>query len=133
MRLSTLIEDTLYEIARGIERARARSKDLIAISPSSMGGQKLEELSYVDFDVSIVVGETTEGKTGESGEFGGEIQVASIFKAGGKFGGSSGQTNSNSMEQTHRVAFKVPVYFQASFKNNPAAAEAAAIVLNSDA
>jgi len=129
MRLSDFIQDTLYEIALGVEIARARAVDLIPISPSTLDGEQIEEKSYVDFDVSIVVNETTDTATGSTGKIGGEIKVASIAKISAEVGGNTENNKSNSSEHTHRVAFKVPVYMHANFKNNPAAAEAAAITL----
>jgi hypothetical protein len=129
MRLSTFIQDTLYEIALGVELARARAIELVAISPSSLDGQAINERSYVDFDVSVVVSEEQASRTGGSGKLGGEIRVAAIFKASAEGGGSKEANSARSTEQTHRVAFKVPIYMGANYKTNQAAIDAAAIFL----
>ena len=130
MRLSEFIEDTMFEIAFGIQRAQARAKDLVAINPGSLDGQRLTEKSYVDFDVSVVVNETTSSNKGGSGKIGGEISVASIAKLKADLGGSAEGKHENVTAKTHRVAFKVPVYLNADFKNNPATAAFAQEILS---
>ena len=130
MRLSEFIEDTLYEISVGVERARVKARNHIAINPSSIDGEQVTEKGYVEFDVSVVVGETDEAsRTGEKRATG-EIKVATILKIGGG-GSSQDQTSSTAKaEQTHRVSFKVPVYMNANYRNNPVAqAEAVALEL----
>ncbi|WP_297842518.1 hypothetical protein [Pseudomonas sp.] len=129
MRLSSFIHDTLYEIALGVELARARAKDLVAISPSRLDGVQIDEKSYVEFDVSVLVTESAENAAGGAAKVGGEIKVASIGKISAELGGKSEKNITNSNEQTHRVAFKVPIYMHANFKDNPAAAEASEIIL----
>jgi hypothetical protein len=129
MRLSEFIQDTLYEIAVGVQLAQAKAKDLVAISPSRIDGQLVEEKCYVDFDVSIIVTDTTGGNVTGSGKITGEIRVASIAKISGEVGGSGKKVHENTTAQTHRVLFKVPVYMHANFKNNPETAVAAAMLL----
>lgn len=122
MRLSAFIHDTLYEIALGVQLARARSRDLVAITPSTIDGESVSEKTYVDFDVAVVIGETdTTTKTGD-GKVGAEIQVASILKASVGAGGKIEANAKTSTEQTHRITFKVPIYMNAHFRNNPLAA-----------
>ena len=130
MRLSSFIQDTLYEIALGVELARAKAKDLVAINPSSLDGERITEKNYVDFDVSIVVGESEDKKTRGDGRIGGEIQVVSIAKVSAGSGIERETASSVTSQQTHRVSFKVPLYMNANYKNNPAAAEHAATLLN---
>jgi hypothetical protein len=125
MRLSDFIESTLYEIALGVERARYKARDLIAINPSRIDGEPLTEKSFIDFDVSILVGETEETKKGGSVGATAEIKVASIGKIGGTVGGKSEGTSTARAEQTHRVSFKVPVYMNANYQGNPATEAAA--------
>lgn len=129
MRLSDFIEDTLYEIALGVQLAQARAKDLMAINPGSLNGELIDERSYVDFDVSIVVTDEAGTKTSGSGKLGGAIKVASVFSASAEAGGERESSQARSKEQTHRVSFKVPVHMNADFKDNPAAAEAASRLL----
>ena len=123
MRLSDFIQDTLYEIALGVQLAQARAKDLVAISPSRLDGELLEEKSYVDFDVSVVVTDQMSGTKGGGAKLGGEIKVASIAKVSADINASGETKHENTNAQTHRVAFKVPVYMNASFKDNPATAQ----------
>lgn len=122
MRLSAFIHDTLYEIALGVQLARARARDLVAITPSTIDGEAVAEKTYVDFDVAVVVGESeTATKSGDS-KAGAEIQVASVIKANIGAGGKIESGSTASTEQTHRVAFKVPIYMNAHFRDNPLAA-----------
>ncbi len=130
MRLSQFIEDTMYEIALGIQRAQARAKDLVAINPGRLNGELLTEKSYVDFDVSVVVSDVASSSKEGGGKLGGEISVASIAKVKAEGGGSVDRKEENSTAKTHRVAFKVPVYLNADFKNNPATAAFAAEILS---
>jgi hypothetical protein len=66
MRLSAFIHDTLYEIALGVQLARTRARDLVAITPSTIDGEAVAEKTYVDFDVAVVVGESeTTTKSGD--------------------------------------------------------------------
>jgi hypothetical protein len=130
MRLSDFIQDTLYEIALGVQLAQARAKDLVAIAPSRIDGVLLEEKSYVDFDVSVVVTDSNSGAKGGGVKLGSEIKVASFVRISADINGSAGSKQENTSAQTHRVAFKVPVYMNASFKDNPATAIHAEALLN---
>lgn len=130
MRLSQFIEETMYEIAVGIQRAQLRAKDLVAINPGILDGEVLREKSSIDFDVSVVVNDATTVSEDGGGKVGGEINVASIAKIKAEVGGKAINSHENSTAQTHRVAFKVPVYLNADFKNNPPTVAFAAQVLN---
>ena len=121
MRLSDFIQDTLYEIARGVEAARIKARDLVAINPSRLDGEQITERSYIDFDVSIVVSETGENERSAGGRIGGEINVASVAKIGAGVGRKEKGSSSARAEQTHRVSFRVPVYLNANYRGNPAA------------
>ena len=129
MRLSQFIEDTLFEIARGVQRGQARAKDLIAISPSRLDGELVHEKSFIDFDVSVVVNDTATGGKGGIAKVGGEISVASIGKFSAELGGAVDKKQEQSTAQTHRVSFKVPVYMNAHYRDNPATAVFAAEIL----
>jgi len=129
MRLSEFIESTLFEIALGVERGRLKSRDLIAINPSRLDGEPITEKSFIDFDVSVLVSETDENSHGADAKASVEIKVASIAKIGGSVGAKMDGTSTARTEQTHRVSFKVPVYMNANYRNNPAVhAEAARFV-----
>lgn len=121
MRLSAFIHDTLYEIALGVQLARARSRDLVAISPAGISGEAVSEKTYVDFDVAVVVGEEDTTTKGGDGKAGAEIHVAAIIKANIGASGKIETGSTTSTEQTHRVAFKVPIYMNAHFRDNPLA------------
>lgn len=127
MRLSEFIQDMLYEIAEGVQGGSLKARDLVAIVPVSLNGEHVGEKNYIEFDVSIVVSESQEKKAGGDGKIGGEINVASVAKVSLGVGGTDSRSSSAKAEQTHRVAFKVPIYWAANYRNNPAtAAEAAA-------
>lgn len=129
MRLSSFIQDTLYEIALGVELGRARAKDLIAINPSSLDGEGITERSYIEFDVSVVASEDRASKMSGSGKLGTEIKVATVFSASVGADGERESSSATSNEQTHRVTFRVPVHMNANYAKNPAAAEQAAWLL----
>lgn len=120
MRLSEFIQDTLYEIAIGVDMARIKARNYVAINPVTINGERVEDRSYVDFDVSIIVGEAEETTGAGSGRVHGEIKVASLVKAGIDAGGQRQKTSSARAEQTHRVSFKVPFYMNANYRDNPA-------------
>ena len=109
MKLSELIEETLSEIALGVETAKTKSRHLIAISPASINKRMVSEITYIEFDVSIAV--TEKNDTGSSSERGGggEIKVLSIGGINGKAGSKSDESNSLSSQLSHRITFKVPV------------------------
>jgi len=129
MRLSQFVQDTLYEIALGVHLARARALDIAAISPNTVSGDDVAEKTYVDFDVAVVVNEGDTKVKGADGRVGGEIQVASVFKANVGGGGKTESTATASTQQTHRVTFKVPVFMNAHFRDNPEAQAEAKRVL----
>lgn len=120
MRLSVFIHDTLYEIALGVQIARARAGDLVAITPSTIDGESVAEKAYVDSDVAVVVNESETATKSGGGKAGAEIQVAAVIKANKVKSESTASSG-----QTHRVSFKAPIYMNAHFRRNPlAAAEA---------
>ena len=110
----------MYEIALGVERARLRARNLAAINPSTLDGEQISERSYVQFDVSIVVSDNEEVRKGGDAKVGGEIKVASIAKVSVGAGGKIETVAGAKSEQTHRVAFQVPMYMNANYRNNPA-------------
>jgi hypothetical protein len=125
MRLSDFVHDTLYEISLGVQLARARARDLVAITPSTIDGKAVSEKTYVDFDVAVVVSETDTKSRSSNGKAGAEILVASVIKASVGAAGKVESGLTTSTEQTHRVAFKVPIYMNAHFRNNPVAGDEA--------
>ncbi|THD64166.1 hypothetical protein [Phenylobacterium sp.] len=117
----------LYEIAEGVHGGSLKARDLVAIVPVSLNGEHVGEKNYIEFDVSVVVSEAEEKKAGGDGKLGGEINVASVAKISASLGGTAEGSSSAKAEQTHRVTFKVPIYWAANYRDNPATkAEAAA-------
>src|SRR3546814_15089242 len=103
--------------------------EIAAIAPESISGERVSERTYIDFDVAVVVGESdTTAKAGD-GRIGADIQVATIVKASAGMGGKAEATSTASQQQTHRVAFKVPVYLNAHFRENETAMAAHKTVL----
>ncbi|WKL58106.1 hypothetical protein Q1W73_03760 [Asticcacaulis sp. ZE23SCel15] len=109
MKLSELIEETLSEIALGVEAAKSKSKHLIAISPASINRRPVSEITYIEFDVSIAVSEKNDSSLSSEKAGGGEIKVMSIGGLSGKAGKNSSESNATSSELSHRITFKVPV------------------------
>lgn len=125
MRLSEFIQETLNEIALGVQAGALRAKDFVAISPSTINGQPVGEKGYVEFDVQVVVGESSTSTKGGKGQLGAEIQVAALGKLSASAGGDADATKAITSERTHHVTFKVPIYMAANFRGNPATAQEA--------
>jgi len=128
MLLSEFIEATVYEIALGVDRARVRARKYAAVNPNSIEGKNVLERNEINFDVSIVVTENGEVRKRGEAKLGGELKVASVLKV--SLGGTGGveDVEATKSEKTHRVAFKVPIYLNANYRNNPTAeAEAQAL------
>src|SRR3546814_20603609 len=101
MRLSEFIHDMLYEIALGVEIARARSHEIAAIAPESISGERVSERTYIDFDVAVVVGESDTTAKAGVGRIGADIQVATIVKASAGMGGQEEAPTPASHPQKH--------------------------------
>lgn len=132
MNLSEFISNTLFEIAEGVRNAQLRARDLMAINPAALNGERLIEKSYIDFDVSIVVSDAESGKVGGSAKAGGAIKMAPFLTASAEIGGSGEKEKESTSASTHRISFRVPVYMNADFRDNPATATEARRVLGSD-
>lgn len=126
MRLSEFIQDMLYEIAEGVKGGTLKARDLVAIVPVTLNGENVGEKNYIEFDVSVVVSEAAEKQSGGDRRIGGKIDVASVFKVDASLGDTAKSSSSAKAEQTHRISFKVPIYWGANYRDNPATqAEAA--------
>lgn len=114
MRLSELIEETLSEIALGVKNAKEKSRSVLAISPGTIDGKFVAEITYIDFDVSVAVTEASEDSSSKEKGFGGELKVMTVGVSG-KGGGKEDAKNTASSQITHRISFKVPVCMAAEF------------------
>jgi hypothetical protein len=91
VKLDEYVKQTLLDITTGV--AEAKEKSRVWIAPGYVDGEKLFSAQLVSFEIMVSV-----SKEGSGG-----IQVLSFGELGAK--GSS--------EHTNRIAFSVPVYFQA--------------------
>jgi hypothetical protein len=91
MKLDEFVKQTLLDITNGVAEAQLSTK--LYIAPGFVENQKLTSAQMVKFEVAVTV----------SKETGGGIKIWTLgdLKAGG------------SSEQTNRISFEVPVYFQA--------------------
>lgn len=96
MKLDEFVKQTLLDITNGVANAQSEAK--LFIAPGYVESKKLVAPQMVKFEVAVTV----------SKEAGGGISVWSIgeLKAG---------VNS---EQVNKIAFEVPVYFQAPTERN---------------
>ena len=117
MKLGEFIQETLVEIAYGVAQAKVKAKDLVAISPGHMDGQKINEKSYVDFDIAVTVNERqTKDRKGKA------AVKAEIAVFGSRIGGELNAGGENSAvtgkEIVNRVKFQVPVYLNAHHRGD---------------
>lgn len=109
-----MIEETLSEIAIGVKNAKEKSRSVLAITPGTIDGKLVAEITYIDFDVSMAVTEASEESSSKEKGFGGELKVMSVG-LNGKNVGKDDAKNSASSQTTHRISFKVPVCMAAEF------------------
>ena len=96
MKLEDFAKQTLLDITNGV--AEAQHSTELYIAPGIVENRKLTSAQMVKFEGAVTV----------SKEAGGGLRVWTLgdFKAGG------------SSEQTNRISFEVPVYFQAPTERN---------------
>ena len=122
MRLSDFIKEALTDIAYGVHEAKVDSQELMAIVPGALNGETQIEKSYIEFDIAVTAVDTrTASRSGKKGGEGG-ITVLSL---GAKVSGdrSIADQASSSDEVVSRLTFKIPVFFNASFRNDQGAAQ----------
>ncbi|UCI05391.1 hypothetical protein [Mesorhizobium sp. B1-1-8] len=120
----------MTEIAHGIQSAKIETKDIWAINPEALHGERLTEKSYVEFDVAVTVNESSTNEKDGRRAFKAEIEVFGT-KFGGELGGGLGAKKETSSQNVSRVTFKVPVYMNAHYrgdKNIEAEAEHFALI-----
>lgn len=115
MRLSELIEETLSEIAIGVKSAKEKSRKVLAIAPGTLNDKLVAEITYIEFDVSIVVAENSAAGSSNEKGLGGEIKVLSVGGLGGSSSSKSDKSDSSSSQLSHRITFKVPICMSAEF------------------
>ncbi len=110
MKLSQLIEQTLCEIASGIDAAKEKTRelDLMVIAPNRIDDQLVAEMTYVEFDISVIVEESDAQTSSKERGLGGELRVLSVG-INGKTRHDRGDSQSSSSKASHRIMFKVPV------------------------
>ena len=96
MKLDEFVEKTLLDITNGV--AAAQEKSLLCIAPGFVENEKRVEMQLVKFEVVVTT----------SKDAGGGIRIWSAGEV--KASGSS--------ENTNRISFDVPVYFQAPTELN---------------
>lgn len=125
MKLSEFIDQTMTEIAEGIQKAKISTSDIWAIAPGSLNGERIFEKSEVEFDVAVTVVDTTttqkEGKGGVSAKV--EVMGVSL---GGDLGGGGHRAEEAAKTVASRIAFKVPVHMNAHFRGDKNIADEAA-------
>ncbi len=91
MKLDEYVKQTLVDIAKGV--SEAKDEALVGIAPGYVDGEKVFAAQMISFEIIV----TTEK------EAGGGIRVLSLgdIKAGGN------------IQNTNRISFDVPVFFQA--------------------
>jgi hypothetical protein len=118
MDLNEFIEQTLFEIALGVQRAKVKSKDLVAAVPPRIDGEKAAEPSYVEFDVTVTAATSGSRIVGGGGKAAAKFRIA-VVEAEIGVDGQADRSTSVSDQNTHRAAFKVPVHFSAHYRNDP--------------
>ena len=117
MKLRDFIQETMTEIAYGIQEAKINTSSIWAICPGSLHGERLTEKSYVEFDVAVTVNESVARKMDGKGGIKAEVEVLGSRFGGELSGGSEGQKEASTVNAS-RVAFKVPVYMNAHFRGD---------------
>ncbi|ANB67639.1 hypothetical protein [Aeromonas veronii] len=100
MQLDEFVKTSIVQIAKGVKDAQEEVRAFGgAVNPSqySIGGYSKPDKEKIEFDVALVVQDST------SSEVGGKLSVASMFGMSGKHSGN------DSYQQTSRVKFNVHV------------------------
>ena len=105
---------TLREIALGVKTAKEKSRSVMAISTGTLDGKFVAEITYIEFEVSVVVSEASDKSSSAEKGAGGELRVLSIG-ASAKLAGKTEEKAGSSSQLTHRISFKVPVCMAAEF------------------
>lgn len=127
MRLSTFIKEALTDIAFGVHEAKVDSQELMAIVPGKLGADSMVEKSYVEFDIAVTAADSRSASRDKSTSAEGGIAV---FAMKARIGGdrSVGDEASSSNEMVSRLQFKIPVFFNAHFRDDLGAAGERAFV-----
>lgn len=97
MKLDEFVKQSLLDITNGVVEAQKQSMPCIA--PGSISGKSIEQAHNMKFEASVTV----------SIEDGGRIKVLSLGEL--KAGANS--------ENSSRLSFEVPIYFNAPTPRNP--------------
>jgi hypothetical protein len=119
MELADFIEAALSEIAEGVHRAKANTRDITAIVPGRLNREILTEKTLVKFDIAVSAEENSSSqKAGKAGAKFGINVLGSNIEAG--LGGEAGTESAESRSTVSRISFEVPVYLNAHFRDDPA-------------
>lgn len=124
MKLAEFIREAISEIALGVHGAKGDVFDIVAVVPGSLNNAVVIEKSEIEFDIAVTVTSDTSKASSKSGKVGAGISVL-----GARIGtdGTIDADESSKVARalTSRLAFKVPVYFNAHMRDDPGAADEA--------
>ncbi|MCH7860613.1 hypothetical protein ACQKOH_04945 [Sphingomonas sp. NPDC092331] len=121
VRLSEFVAEAISEIAYGIHLAKADTYEIVAVVPGSMNGEQVTEKSYIEFDIAVTATSEKTESNKKSGKAGAGIAVLSA-KVGADGSLETKKDIKDVSGTTSRIAFKVPVYFNAHLRDDPGAA-----------
>jgi uncharacterized membrane protein len=116
--LSQFIESTLFDIALGVQKAKLRAADLVAIAPNRIDGKEAGETTHVEFDIAVRTSSSQSSASGNSGKIGARARIW-VVDASAELGKQSKKNSETGSEHHHRITFKVPIHLNAHFRNAP--------------
>lgn len=114
--LSQFIESTLFDIALGVQKAKLRAADIVAIAPNNVNGKNAGETTYVEFDIGVRTSSASSSTVGSDGKMSARARIW-VADASAELGGKIDRRSDSGAEHNHRISFKVPIYLNAHFRN----------------
>lgn len=118
MELSQFIESTLFDIALGVQKAKLRAADIVAIAPNRVDGKEAGETTYVEFDIGVKTSSTNSNSSEGSGKAAARGRIW-VVDASTEIGGKMDRRSEAGAEHNHRISFKVPIHLNAHFRDAP--------------
>ncbi|MBI1309053.1 MAG: hypothetical protein GC129_04270 [Proteobacteria bacterium] len=118
MKLHEFISEALAEISLGVHKAKVDVKDIVAIAPGRLNGERHHETTKVKFDIAVNISENKNLKGHASGELKPEINVLGIRIGAGSLAADGSAETENTHQQSHRLQFEVPIILSANFHND---------------